>query len=219
MTARSLGRTYMVDGDTLERSYREILSGYMSWGQRDHAKEWVLLDENMGEHLSIDETSFHGDLYTFLSNKSGHGRRGSIVAVRKGVRPADMVAVLTRIPQEKRLKVKEVTMDLSDNMAVMVRTAFPKATITRDCFHVVKRGGDGVEEVRLRCKREAVAELKREVAAQIKRKPPHLPDAGPRTARSTPSGTRARSAARSRRAGTAPTSPRLCHAARRRWRC
>lgn len=35
----------------------------------------------------------------------------------------------------------------------------PEATVIRDCFHVVKRGGEGCEEVRLRLKREAVKDV------------------------------------------------------------
>ena len=52
-------------------------------------------------------------------------------------------------------------MDLSDCMRAIVREAFPKAIAIRDCFHVVKRGGEGCEEIRLRLKREAVKDLNR----------------------------------------------------------
>ena len=55
------------------------------------------------------------------------------------------------------MKVKEVTMDLSESMADIVTQAFPNATIVLDCFHIMRRCNDAIGEMRLRCKREAQA--------------------------------------------------------------
>lgn len=42
---------------------------------------------NLGEHLSIDETSFsNGELYTIVTNKDGHGKKGSLIAMIKGTK-------------------------------------------------------------------------------------------------------------------------------------
>lgn len=54
-----------------------------------------------------------------------------------------------------------MTADLSDTMAVIAHTAFPNAILTLDCFHIMKRCIDGVEEIRLRYRREAQAEQRR----------------------------------------------------------
>ena len=78
MTARSLGKFYFTDGDTLERCYKDSLSGFREWDQLEHASDWVLLTENIGEHLSIDETSLQDDLFTFLSNKAAGTPNGAI---------------------------------------------------------------------------------------------------------------------------------------------
>lgn len=69
-----------------------------------------------------------------------------------------------QLPEDKREMVESITMDLSDCMRAIAREAFPKATVVRDCFHVVKRGGEGCEEIRLHLKREAVKELNRQKA-------------------------------------------------------
>jgi len=69
-----------------------------------------------------------------------------------------------QLPADKREMVENVTMDLSDCMHAIAREAFPKATVIRDCFHVVKRGGEGCEEVRQRLKREAVKDMNRQKA-------------------------------------------------------
>lgn len=55
-------------------------------------------------------------------------------------------------------------MDLSNSMGSIAKSAFPNAVIIRDCFHVIQRCGEGIEEIRLRLKREAVKEQKKEKA-------------------------------------------------------
>ena len=60
-----------------------------------------------------------------------------------------------QIPQEQREQVEEVTMDFSDSMFAVVTEAFPNAAIVIDCFHIVKRCIEAVEELRLKAKREA----------------------------------------------------------------
>lgn len=68
------------------------------------------------------------------------------------------------IPEEMRLKVADITMDLSNSMGAIAKSAFPKAVIIRDCFHVIQCRGEGLEEIRLRLKREAIKEQKKEKA-------------------------------------------------------
>lgn len=57
MTARCLGKFYFTDRDNLERSYKHSLSNFPEWDQLEHASDWILIEENIGERLSIDETS------------------------------------------------------------------------------------------------------------------------------------------------------------------
>lgn len=153
-----MAQIYKIDGRQLERAYKDCLSGFKDWDQVDHAAEWVLLPENMGDCLSIDETLLHEDLRTFVSNKAGHGKHGTLVASVSGTKASDVIKVLMQIPEEKRLAVKEVTMDFSDSMYTIATKAFPNAEIVVDCFHIIKRCTDAVEEVRLREKREAIKE-------------------------------------------------------------
>lgn len=129
----------------------------------------MLLPDNIGISMSIDETSLNGELYTILTNKDGHGKKGTIVAMIKGTKVGDIVRVLKRLPEEKRMMVCETSMDFSDSMRTAVKDVFPDAEIVVDCFHVVKRCGDAVEELRLKCKREAVRERKRDEAEHKKK--------------------------------------------------
>ncbi|MGN1219624.1 MAG: transposase [Candidatus Cryptobacteroides sp.] len=169
VTARCLGKFYFVDGDNLERSYKHSLSNFQVWEQLEHSSDWILLEDNIGERLSIDETSLQDDLFTFLSNKDGHGKKGTIVAAVRGTKAQDVVSILLKIPEAERLKVKEVTMDMSESMADIVTPAFPNATIVLDCFHIMKRCNDAIEEMRLRSKREAQAKIRKEKSEFKKR--------------------------------------------------
>lgn len=67
-----------------------------------------------------------------------------------------------KIPEEKRLAVKEVTMDYSDSMYSIVTQVFPNASIVIDCFHVMKNQCDALDCIRMRFKRKAIAEQNKE---------------------------------------------------------
>ena len=159
ITARQIGYTYMINSSTFEKRYKDTLSDFESWDQKGHAAEWILLPQNMGTRCGIDETSLQGELYTIIHNKDGHGRKGTVIAIIKGTNPADVLRALMRLPKELREMVESVTMDLSDSMRAIVKEAFPNAIAIRDCFHVVRRGGEACEEIRLRQKRDAVRKL------------------------------------------------------------
>lgn len=160
--ARSLERYLKIDGRTLEKNYKEHLSGFRQWDQLRHAGDWVLIPENIGENLCIDESMHAKDLFTFVSNKEGHGKRGTLIAVVRGTRADDVVRVLKKIPERQRKEVKEVTMDYSDSMHAIVERAFPQAAITIDVFHVIKNQCDALDELRMRFKRKAIRETARE---------------------------------------------------------
>lgn len=158
MTARSLECYYKIDGDTLERAYKEHLSGYFQWEDKPHADRYLLFPENFGPHMSIDETSTKdGELFTILSNKDGHGRKGSIAAIISGTRVEDVIAALMLVPEIVRKQVGEVTMDFSSSMAAIVEEVFPWAYRVLDKFHMQKMAIDAVNNLRLLHKREAMA--------------------------------------------------------------
>ena len=82
----------------------------------------------MGYHLCIDETALSkGDLYTILINRDKRGRKGSIIAVIQGTKTDDIIAVLTKMPQELRNQVKEITLDMAGSMQKIAKTCFPRA--------------------------------------------------------------------------------------------
>ena len=162
MTAQCVGRFFRTDGKYLGRAYKEHLSGYEEWEQKDHAGEWVLQEKNMGERLSIDEMMLHHDLLTFLSNKDGHCKKGTLIGAFKGTTVAGVTKHLDHIPEESRKQVKEVTMDFSDSMMGIVRKEFPQAKMVIDHFHVIQLYTKGLDAMRMKLKRANTTDVKRE---------------------------------------------------------
>ena len=146
-----------------EKQYKDHLSGFENWDQRGHADTWILFEKNIGTNLSIDEVALtNGELYTILTNKEGKGGKGSLIAIVAGVKTPAIINVLKRIPEDRRLLVKEVTLDMSNAMDAIVRASFPQASIVTDRFHVQQLVSEAVQEVRNTFRREA---LKEETAA------------------------------------------------------
>jgi hypothetical protein len=81
----------MVKPATLIRQYKQHSSDFASWDQKGYAQHWLVFPENMGANLAIDEVSLsNGELWTFLTNKAGKGRKGTLVAAIRGTRTTDI---------------------------------------------------------------------------------------------------------------------------------
>ena len=111
----------------------------------------MLFPENIGEYLSIDEVSLsQGELYTFVTNKKGRGKKGSLVASIKGTSTKDIVTVLSKLPLELRKTVKEVTLDMANNMELAARQSFPESKLVTDRFHVVRLATEALQHIRVK---------------------------------------------------------------------
>ena len=156
---------YGVEGKKLSSWYKYFLSRYQGWEQLHHASEYVLFKENLGERLSMDETSLsQGELYTIITNKSAHGGKGSLVAMIKGTKSEDVIYYINHLPRTKRLKVKEITIDLSPSMRLIAKQAFPNATIVSDRFHVQKLMNEAVSDLRVDLRWQAIDQENKEIA-------------------------------------------------------
>lgn len=141
----------------MQRQYKDYLSNFKSWDQKQHAKDWILFAKNLGDNLSLDETAFsNGDLYTILTNKKAKGNKGAIVAMIKGTKAETVIKILHKIPSKQRNKVKEVTLDMAGNMGLIVKKSFPCATLVIDRFHVQKLALDALQEIRIKHRWEAL---------------------------------------------------------------
>jgi len=141
-----------VDGHQLERQYKDHLSDYCSWDlDNPAAEQWMVFPENVGPRMSIDETSLSdGELYTVLTNKDAHGRKGALAAIILGTKAETVEDALDHIPEEVRSTVEEITLDLSSSMRHIVRMEFPKASKVIDRFHVQKLACEAIQEMRIK---------------------------------------------------------------------
>ncbi|MCQ2333199.1 MAG: transposase [Paludibacteraceae bacterium] len=159
ITAQSLARPYRLVSDEFERAYKEHLSGFREWEKTlegQSATDVMLFPTNIGPNDSIDETSLsNGELYTIVSNKDAHGKKGALIAMVKGTKADEVAAQVRRIPLYEREKATEITMDFSESMHSIVSQSFPHATITIDRFHMQKLAIDALQELRVKYRREA----------------------------------------------------------------
>jgi len=159
ISSNSLEKFYYINGNHFGQQYKEHLSDYNEWGQKEHAQEWIIFPENIGTHLSLDETSLsNGELYTVLTNKAAKGKKGTLVAMIEGTQSEKIIEVIERIPEEIREKVVEVTLDMAGSMHKIVRSCFPKASKVIDRFHVQKLAYDALQEIRIKHRWDAINE-------------------------------------------------------------
>ena len=166
---------YGINGKQLLRHYRHHLSAFENWDQRPHARNWLLYPQNMGTHLSIDETSLSdGELYTILTNKAAKGRKGSVIAIIAGTKAETVIEVLQKIPKKTRKKVTEITLDMAGSMALIAKRCFPLATQVTDRFHVQKLASEALQEIRIKYRWQAIdAENEAIEQAKISQQPYH----------------------------------------------
>lgn len=146
-----------MDGKQLQTQYKEHLSDYQDWDQKEHAQDYILYAKNIGYRLCIDETALSkGELYTVLTNKDKRGRKGSIIAMIKGTKAEDVIAVLMQIPQEQRNQAKEITLDMAGSMQKIAKACFPRAMQVIDRFHVQKLVYEAVQELRITYRWQAI---------------------------------------------------------------
>ena len=161
MPITTIGRLYGVNGETLRKIYKYKLSGYTGWEGMKRTRyadiPYVSFPENCGEYLSIDETALSSDeLFTIVTNKDAHGGPGTLVALLYGTKVSEITAVLEEsIPAWRRLKVKEITCDLSSAMMEAVRESFPMADIVNDRFHVQQLFNEAMDELRIEIRHKA----------------------------------------------------------------
>ena len=161
MPITTIGRLYGVNGETLRKIYKYKLSGYTGWEGMKRTRHadipYVSFPENCGEYLSIDETALSSDeLFTIVTNKDAHGGPGTLVALLYGTKVSEITAVLEEsIPAWRRLKVKEITCDLSSAMMEAVRESFPMADIVNDRFHVQQLFNEAMDDLRIEIRHHA----------------------------------------------------------------
>lgn len=171
-----MGKFFNISGKRLEEWYRLHLSDFVEWQDREHADKWLLFAENMGDYLSIDETSLsYDELYTVVTNKAAKGKKGTLIAIIKGTKAEDVIAVLLQIKDIKRRKVKEITLDMAPNMELIAKRCFPKANLVTDRFHVEKLANEALQDMRIAYRWQAIEQENREMQLAKELKQEYIP--------------------------------------------
>lgn len=164
-----------MDGTNLGYQYKEYISDFRSW-EKLHYYPYILYKKNLGANLSIDETSLsQGELYTIVTNKAGHGKQGTLVAMIRGTKSEDVIDALEKLPRSLRLKVKEIPLDLSPTMRLIAQKAFPRATLVADRFHVQRLMNDAVSDLRVDYRWQAIDLDNNEMALAKEEKRKYIP--------------------------------------------
>jgi transposase len=141
----------------LQRHYKKKISGFKDWEQLNHAEDYLIYPENIGEYLSIDEISLSkGELYTFVTNKNGKGKKKTVVACIKGTKSQEIIDVINKIPLDKRKLVKEITLDMANNMQLASKMCFTESYLVTDRFHVVKLIMEALQHLRIKYRWEEI---------------------------------------------------------------
>lgn len=143
---------------TLEKQYKDGLSNFHEWKKEVNPKALVY-PENFGRWMSIDEVVLSkGELYTVITNKEKHGRKGALGALIEGTKHEIISRALEKVPIGIRMNVEEVTLDFAKTMDWICRTNFPNAKLTGDRFHIQQIVSEGLQEIRIDLRRKAIDE-------------------------------------------------------------
>ena len=151
---------YCVPGKYFADLYRNKLSGYTDWRDEELGCGFYFNAANIGPYMSLDETCLsNGEVWTFLTNKDGHGGRGTLAAAIPGTKSDEIISILIgAMGKSLRRKVKEVTCDLSPSMMLIAGEVFYNANVVNDRFHVQQVYNEAVDEIRVDIRRQLIAE-------------------------------------------------------------
>lgn len=150
---------YCVNGKHFADLYRNKLSGYANWCAEELACGFYFNGANIGPYMSLDETCLsNGEVWAFLTNKDGHGGKGTLAAAIPGTKSEEIISVLvSAMSRMDRRKVKEITCDLSPSMMLVAAEVFYNANVVNDRFHVQQLYNDAVDEIRIDIRRQLIA--------------------------------------------------------------
>ncbi len=152
---------YCVNSKYFTGLYRNKFSGYAEWREDGLDCGVYFNAANIGPYMSLDETCLsNGEVWTLLTNKDGHGGRGTLAAAFPGTKSDEIITTLIgAMGKTLRRKVKEVTCDLSRSMMLIAAEVFYNAHVVNDRFHVQQLYNEAVDEIRVDILRQLIAEI------------------------------------------------------------
>lgn len=151
---------YCVNGKHFADIYRNKISGYSQWCEEELDGGFYFNSANIGSYMSLDETCLsNGEVWTFLTNKDGHGGKGTLAAAIPGTKSDEIISILVAaMGKSVRRRVKEITCDLSPSMMLIAQEVFYNAHVVNDRFHVQQVYNEAVDEIRIDIRRQLIAQ-------------------------------------------------------------
>ena len=166
-----------IKASTLHHWYKDCLSGFEPEGRKEiHHHDFTLhsgnkkeiieipivLPDNVGRDMAIDEKLIGNDFYTIFTNR----KTGKIAFC--GATTSSKRLEQAMLPIAKELaQVETITRDLSPSYARLCSTMMPAAVQVADKFHVIKNLMEANNAVRVRYRQE-ILEKKRKALAIFK---------------------------------------------------
>lgn len=137
LSIKHIAQMYCVNGKHFADLYRNKTSGYADWCGRELCCGFYFNGANIGPCMSLDETCLsNGEVWTFLTNKDGHGCKGTLAAAIPGTKSDEIISILIgAMGKSIRRRVKEMTCDLSPSMMLIAAEVFYNAYVVNDRFH------------------------------------------------------------------------------------
>ena len=160
LSIKHIAQMYCVNGKYFADLYRNRISGYADWCDRELCCGFYFNAANIGPYMSLDETCLsNGEVWTVLTNKDGHGGKGTLAAAIPGTKSDEIISILiAAMSKSVRRKVKEVTCNLSPSMMLIAGEVFYNAHVVNDRFHVQQVYNEAVDEIRIDIRRQLIAE-------------------------------------------------------------
>lgn len=160
LSIKHIAQMYYVNGKYFADLYRNRLSGYVEWHETELGCGFYFNASNIGPYMSLDETCLsNGEVWTFLTNKEGHGGKGTLAAAIPGTKREEIISILIgTMGKSVRWRVKEVTCDLSPSMMLIAGEIFYNAHVVNDRFHVQQVYNEAVDEIRIDIRRQLIAQ-------------------------------------------------------------
>jgi len=164
-----------IDGKTLHKWYKEILSGFNPEGKNlIHAHDVevksgrnlttievpIVCPENIDAHMGIDEKKIGDDWYTLISNR----KTGKIAFCASTTKYSDLQQAITPLMSYME-KVQTITRDMAGSYAKLCTELMPDATQIADKFHVISNLMEAQQSVRIRYRQKALEERRKELQA------------------------------------------------------
>lgn len=158
LSIKHIAQMYCVNGKYFAELYRNRISGYAEWREDELGCGFYFNAANIGPYMSLDETCLsNGEVWTFLTNKDGHGGKGTLAAAIPGTKSDDIISILVgAMGKSIRRCVKEVTCDLSPSMMLIATEVFYNAHVVNGRFHVQQVYNVAVDEIRIDIRRQLI---------------------------------------------------------------